>query len=435
MEVSVEVTEGLKRRMKVEVPAERVDGEIQTRLKSMAKRVRISGFRPGKAPLKVVQQQYGGQIRQEVIGDLIQKSLFEALDQEKIRPAGTPTISSLDDESGKALGFSADFEVYPEITLASLEKVTIEKPVIDITDAELDNMIDTLRKQKASWQVVDRAAQDGDQMVIDFEGTIDGEKFSGGTAKQVPFVLGAKTFIPGFEEQLAGAKAGDERTIDVTFPEDYQSKEVAGKAATFKVNVNTVSEQVLPEVDEAFIKDFGVSSGDMEEFRNEVKANMERELEQAVKRKIKKQAMDALLETNQIEVPSALVEQETNALVQQMQSYAAQSGQKMDDISDFVRESTRPEAKRRVALGLIFAEIVKQHNLTAPPEAVREAVDKIASSYEDPQEVVNYYYGDRNRLAEIESMVVEDQVVTWVMENANVKDKKTDFKELMNRDE
>ncbi len=435
MEVSVEVTEGLKRRMKVEVPAERVDGEILTRLKSMAKRVKIAGFRPGKAPMKIVQQQYGGKVRQEVVGELIQKSLFEALEQEEIRPVGTPTISSLDDESGKALGFAADFEVYPEISLGSMDKVTIDKPVVDISDTELNEMIETLRKQKASWQVVERAAQDEDQMDIDFEGSIDGELFSGGTAKQVPFVLGAKAFIPGFEEQLAGTKAGDERTIDVTFPEDYQSKEVAGKAAKFEVKVNTVSEQVLPTVDDSFIKEFGVSSGDMEDFRTEVKSNMERELEQAVKSKIKKQVMNALLETNQIEVPSALVEQESSALVQQMQSYAAQAGQKMDDISEYVRESTKPEAQRRVALGLIFAEIVKQQSLQAPPEAVRKAVDKIASTYDDPQEVVNYYYGDRNRLAEVESMVVEDQVVNWVMESAEVKEKATGFKELMNRDE
>ena len=310
MQVSVETTEGLERRLSVEVPAERIDSEVQQRLKKMAGSVRLDGFRPGKVPMKVVQNRFGEQIRHEVIGEVLQSSFYEAISQEKLRPAGRPEIEPTSMEPGKSLAYTAVFEVYPELTLAGMEQIKIERPVTGIEATDIDRMIETLRKQRTTWKAVERPAQDGDQLVMDFEGTIDGEGFQGNKAEGARLVLGSGRFIPGFEEGMLGAAPGEERTLDLQFPEDYPAKEVAGKPVQFKVRLTAVEEPRLPEVNEEFAKSFGVADGDLESLREQVRENMQRELDQTIKNTVKNQVMDGLIGANPIEIPKALITEE-----------------------------------------------------------------------------------------------------------------------------
>ena len=429
MQVSVETTSGLERRMTVTVPKENVDGEVEKRLKDLAGRVKIDGFRPGKVPFSVVRKKFAGQVGQEVMGEVMQNSFYEAVTQEKLRPAGMPLIEPGD--VNENIEFTATFEVYPEFEVKGLEKIKVERPVLEISDADLDKMLDTIRAQRKTWQEVDRAAKTGDKVTIDFVGSIDGEEFEGGAAQQVPVELGAKSMITGFEEQLTGTKAGQELTMNVTFPDDYQAKNLAGKPAAFATTVHKVEESVLPELTDEFAADFGVKEGGLAALKTQIRENMQREAEQAINNRVKEQVFDGLVGLNLLEVPKALVDSEIETLVKQrqeaMQQYAG-AGQVQDvDPAQF-----ETQAQRRVSLGLILSEVIQSNKITVPPVRLREAVDKLASTYERPEDVVKYYYSDKDRLKEVENVTLEEMAVEAVLEKAKVSDKATAFDALMN---
>jgi trigger factor len=421
MQVTVENTGGLERRMTVQVPAERIDQEVTSRLQSMKSSIRLDGFRPGKVPLQVVENKYGAQVRQEVIEQVINSTLHEALTQENIRPAGEPSIAPQEANPGEELEFVATFEVFPEIDGAIKYGFSITRPVVEIGAADIESMLEKLRKQRATSSVVDRKAQTGDQVVIDFEGTVDGNPFTGNKGEQVPVVLGSNSMIPGFEDQLAGLTAGEEATISITFPEDYPAGEVAGKAAEFRVKVHSVSEMVLPELDDEFARAFGMEDKGIEGLRAEVTSNMQRELKSIISSNLKDQLFTGLLENNPVEVPRNLVDSELAQL---------QSQQEYQGIDTAQLEAS---AERRVKLGVLVSEVVKQNQLQVDPDRVREAIETIAASYEKPEEVIQYYYGSQEVLANVQSAVMEDQVVDWVLENAGleIQDDQTTFDALV----
>lgn len=429
MQVSVETTAGLERRMTVQVPEERIAAEVDNRLRQLARTTSIKGFRPGKVPFKMVQQRYAEQVRQEVLGDVIQSSYFEAVNQEKLRPAGYPSFEPKSLEQGEGIEYVATFEVMPEIEPVSVAGISIEKPVAEVTDADVDAMLETLRKQNAGWQAVERGAEEGDRVTIDFSGTIDGAEFQGNKGENVPVTLGGKRMIAGFEEGLVGAKAGEERTLDLQFPENYGYKDVAGKPVQFKVSVKQVEAPLLPELDDAFAAKFGVEGG-MAALRAEVRNNMERELEQRLSNMVKEQVMDKLLEINDVTIPQALVMQEAQSLAQQMRQNMQLPADKSGSISPAMFEE---QAKKRVTLGLLLAELVQRHNLKVDADALRRKVEQMAAGYDQPEEVVKWFYADQRRLSELESLALEERVVEWVLEQATVTEKPQGFNELMNR--
>ena len=421
MDVSVENAGGLERRMTVQVPAERVEQEVQSRLDSMSKTVRLDGFRPGKVPLKVIEKKYGKQVRLEVVDELVNSTMQEALSQESIRPVGQPSVEPKGIEPGEPLEYVATFEVFPELSGMLNYGFKVTKPIVEITSDDVGNMLENLRQQRATWNVVERAAQSGDQVNIDFEGTIGGAPFAGNKAEQMPLVLGANTMIPGFEDQLAGVSAGDEKTLNITFPDDYAAAEVAGKDAEFQVKVNSVSEAVLPELDDDFARAFGIDENGMDGLREEITNNMQRELSGLITSKLKEQVFNGLLETNPVEVPRTLIESE----IQQLQSQ--ESNQGVD------ASSLQATAERRVKLGVLISEIVKLNNIQVDPDRVRKLVDTIAESYEKPEEVVQWYYGNQEMLAGVQSSVMEELAVEWVISSsgADVTEKETGFSDLV----
>ena len=429
MQVTVETTQGLERKMSVQVPAEKYNEAFNARIAQIARTAKISGFRPGKVPLKVVKQQYGGQATQETLSELIQMSLGQAITQEKLNPAGYPQIDSTDLSDAGELSFTASFEVYPEIELADAGKLNVERISSEITDADVDTMLETLRKQRAEFNDVERAAADGDQVTVDFVGTIDGEEFTGGKGENVALTLGSGQMIPGFEDQVVGMKAGDEKTIDVTFPADYNKEDLQNKAAQFAITAHKVAEQTLPEVDADFVKAFGVEDGDVAKLRENLTQHMQRELEQKVKSKSKTAVMDSLIEQNPVEVPASLVTQEIQRLKEQaFQQFGGNAPIKLEDFPD---EPFQEDASRRVKLGLLLGEIIKQQDLKADADKVKAMIEQMSSSYEQPEQVVNYYYENPQMLQSIESVVVEDQAVEWVMSQAKVTESKVSFDELM----
>jgi len=429
MQVSVTSTEGLERSMTVEVPADKINAEVQTRLKSMAGRVKIDGFRPGKVPFAVVQKRFTAQVREEVESEMLRSSFYEAIQQEKLRPAGTPkieTAASVDDK----FAFTAIFEVYPEVKVEIPADMVVEKPVVEAGDADVDNMLDKLRKQRAGWEETDRAAAVGDQLVFDFLGKIDDVPFEGGEAKDYALELGSNRFIAGFEEQLVGTKAGNEKEVNVTFPDDYQSEALAGKPAVFEVAVKKVNAPKLPEFDDAeFLKALGVEDGGVEALRNNVRESMERELKQKIAAHVKEQALDKLLDANPIELPSALVEDE----IKQM---AAQAGQSMGmqaelELTDEIRAALGDRARRRVGLGLLVGELIREKGFKAEAEKVRARIEEMAESYEDPASVLAWYYQDKTRLSGVEALVLEDQVVDWLLSEIKTEDVAKTFDDIM----
>ena len=430
MQVSVESTEGLERRVRVQLPAEKVNAAVEKRLLQLARTVRLDGFRPGKVPMSVVRRRFSGQARQEVFGDLVQSSYFEALAQEKLQPAGEPSIEPLDIPPEEGLGYVATIEVMPEVKLNDLSGVVIKRPKVEVTDEDLAAMIEKLRRQRMTWNEVDRAAAEGDQVTINFKGFIDGEAFQGGSAEGVPLELGSNSMIEGFEGGLIGASAGEKRALDLNFPEDYRVENLAGKAATFEVDVLKVAEPNLPEVDEEFAKAFGVAEGGVDGLYSEIRSNMERELAEKVRGVLKEQAMDALLKTNSIEVPGALIKQEAEALRRQTKANLAQSGQGSG--MELPVSLFEDQAKRRVSLGLIIAEVIRANDISLDEARVRSKVEEFAQSYEKPQEVIDYYYGNKEQMAGVHNVVLEDQVVDWVLEQAQVEDKASGFEEVMN---
>lgn len=431
MQVSVEATEGLQRRMTVNVDEERIASAVDDRLKNMTHTVRLKGFRKGKVPFKVVKQHYGKQVRDEVVGEVLQSTFYEAVSQEQLQPAGSPSFDDLKSEPGQGLAYTATFEIYPEIELAPLSEQTVEKPVSEIADADIDKMIETIRKQNISWQKVEREAKEGDRVNLDFKGMIDGELFEGGSAQGIELELGSGRMIPGFEDGLLGARTGEDRNLEVTFPENYHAENLAGKAAMFETHINSVEEPVLPEVDAEFARKLGVESGDLDEMRQEVRDNMQRELDSRLRSRLKEAVMNTLLEANRIDVPRSLVENEEKTLLQNMLQNLASQGMQQQDLSGINPEMFREQAEKRVSLGLIMSEIVKANDLKVDPEAVKARIEEIAAPYEHPEEVVKWYQSDRQRLSEVESLVFEDQVVDWVLDQAKVVEKPVAFDEIM----
>ncbi|MBL1261904.1 MAG: trigger factor [Thiotrichaceae bacterium] len=431
MQVSVEATGALERKMTVAVPAERVDQEVQKRLQSLSRTVNLPGFRPGKVPAKVVANKYGPKVRQEVMDEVTRSSFYEALTAEKLQPAGMPIFEPKPSTESDQIEFTATFEVYPDVELASFEGLSVERPAAEIAEKDIDAMIDKMRRQRVEWEEVDRAAKTEDQLVVDFIGSVDGEKFAGGEGDNVTLVLGSSSFIPGFEEQLVGRSKGEETTVSVTFPEDYQAAELAGKAAEFAVTVQLVSEAKLPEIDEAFAKNFGIES--LDNLRGELSKSMQYELDQAIKGKTKQAVMDMLFEKNSIELPKSLVDEEINALMNQMKANLSKQGIPAEGLEMMDGKMYEDQARRRVTLSLLISEIVKSNDLKASPEKIRETVETVASTYDTPEEVVKWYYAERERLAQIESVVLEEMVVDWVLEKIQVEDQVTTFEALMAR--
>lgn len=430
MQVSVERKEGLERTLKVDIPAERIDGAVEERLGRLQKTAKLDGFRPGKVPYRVVRDRFGPQVRREVLGELIQSTFQEAIGQEELQPAGSPQIDTpeLDAEAG-GMSYTATFEVYPEVELASIDDLAVEKPRAEVAEADVDQMVETLRKQRREFTAVERAAQQGDQVVIDFVGRVDGEEFQGGSGSDTPVELGSGRMIEGFEEQLEGVETGESRQVEVTFP-DSAGEELGGKQATFEVTAKEVQEGQLPEVDEEFARGFGVESGSVEELRDGLRRNMERELSQALRSQVKKQVMDALVERNPIDVPQRLVQEEIGRLREQMQQ---RLGGQMDaaQLGDHLFEQ---EAKRRVQLGLVLSEIVRANELTPDAESVKAQIEEMAAGYEDPQQVAQYYYQNQEMMQGVEAMVVEEKVVDWVLDHAQVTEQQTTFDAVMNPD-
>jgi len=423
MQVSMENTGGLGRRMTVQVPAERVDGEVTSRLESMTHTVRLDGFRPGKVPLSVVRQKYGKQVHEEILHQVINSTLQEAMVQENIRPAGEPTIEPVTRNPGEPIEFVATFEIFPQLSDAINYDFKVERPVVQIEDDDISAMLENLRKQRATWAAVERAATTGDQVVIDFEGTVNGESFTGNKAENMPLVLGSGSMVPGFEEQLAGVSAGDEKSIEITFPVDYPGTEVAGKAAVFRIKVHEVSTMELPELNDEFAKAFGIAEGSIAALKAEVTGNMQRELKGLIASSLKSQVFAGLLEKNPIEAPQQMVRNE----IRQLGMHGKSAG--TDETA------LQAEAERRIKLGIIVSEIVKRNQIQLDPQRVRETVDTIAASYEKPEEVVQWYYGNQEMLSGVQSAVIEDQAVEWVMEHGGVEisDKAFSFNELVEK--
>ncbi len=429
MQVSIETLTGLERRMTIEVPADKIESQVQSRLQEAAKTFHMKGFRKGKVPVKVIKNRFGEGVRQEVVGEVMSQSWVEAVTQEKVKPAGQPRIEPKNLEEGKNLEFIATFEVYPEIELQDFSAIEIEKKLADIKDEDIDKMIETLREQRKTYQEVERASQEGDQVNIDFTGTIDGEKFEGGESKGTNLVLGSKRMIPGFEDGLAGLNAGEEKTLCLTFPEDYHSNDYAGKAVEFAVTVNSVSESVLPELNDDFFASFDIREGGLEAFREEVASNMARELKNAGKNNIKNQVIEGLLKTHNVEVPKALIASEVNALRQNaMQQFGG--GQNIDP-SMLPDDLFNGQAERRVALSLIMNEIVSSNDLKPEPDAVRALVEEMAESYEKPEEVVKWYYSDNEQLANIEALALEESVIDMIVNAAKVSEANVSYEEAL----
>jgi len=431
MQVSIEALEGLERRMTVQIPSERVSEAVEKKLKDLSKTVRIDGFRPGKVPLKVVQQKYGGHVRQEVIGDVIESSYQEALIQEKVRPAGMPSIDSVSTEEKEDMSYIATFEVYPEVETLKLESIEVEKPKVEISDKDFDAMLQKLREQRKDWKETKGAAKKGFQVMVDFEGRIDGELFEGGAGKDMAVEIGAGQMLPEFEAGLEGVKAAEQRTVEVNFPDDYHGAEVAGKTAEFTLKANKVSKPELPELDEEFAKGFGIEDGDLEKMRADIRANMEKEKNDRLKLDIKNKVMTGLLEHNEIIAPSAMVSDEIKSLRAQAAQRMGQDPESVDEAS-FPNELFSAEATRRVQLGLLIAEVIKSEKIESNQELVDSAIEEMAVAYEQPDQVREYYRHNQQARSGIEGMVLEDQVVAHILDKAKVTEKEISFEDLMN---
>lgn len=430
MQVSVETTQGLERRMTVTVPAERIEREVESRLKNLSRTVRLSGFRPGKVPVKVVASRFGNQVRNEVINEVTQRTFQEAVSQENLRLASMPKIEPKLTDPGTDLQYVAIFEVVSDVEIAEMADIEVDKPVAGVTEDDIDHMIETLRKQRATWTDVERAAQTGDRVTIDFHGQINGSDFEGNQGSNVPLVLGSNSFISGFEDKLAGARAGDEVKVDLQFPDDYRVKDLAGKPVVFNVNVHAVAESALPEVDEEFMRTFEVSDGQLETFRKEIRETMQAELDQALREKLKQNVFDVLYRQAQLELPSALVNSTVDEMLAQAKATFTAQGGNADELN-LNRGLFEESARRKVALGMIVGDIARKNNITVDYERVRNTVETLASSYDQPEEVVRWYYADRSRMENVESLVLEDMVVDWVVGQARVTEKETNFEELM----
>ncbi len=433
MQVSVESTGSLERKVHVEVPETRITSQVSERLQNMTRTTKVQGFRPGKVPLKVIDGKYGKQVRKEVVGELVRTTLFEAINQENLKPAGQPQIEKVDAVDGQALSYTATFEIYPEITLKPTEKLKFEKPSCEVSMENVDTMVEKLRKQHCELKIVERAAKNGDVVNINFEGFIDNKPFEGGSAENYNLELGIKSFIDGFEDGLIDKSTGEEALLKLKFPKDYGKEELKGKQVEFKVKINSVNETILPDINKEFIEKLGIKKGDEESLRLEIKKNMEREIELSLRRQHKDMVLDKLYHENNVELPQTLVANEHERLMSELEKNIKQQGADAEKIKSASDTVIMEQAKKRVSLQLILAEIIKQNDLKADPKKVREMVEHAASGYEDPKAVINWYYSDKKNLAEVEVLSLEDNVVDWVLEHANVTDKPTTFDEIMNK--
>ncbi|MDD1640158.1 MAG: trigger factor [Methylococcaceae bacterium] len=430
MQVSVEKTSELSRKMTVSVPEAVVQEKMAERLKSLARSVKIDGFRPGKVPQHVVKKMYGDRIRGEIASELIKATYYDALQDQDLKPAGHPYIEPVDETEG--FKYTAVFEVYPEITLEGIDQLEVVRPVATVSDSDVENMIEKLRAQQQSWHIVDRPAQEHDRVTISFSGTSEGENFTDGRVEDFQVVCGSKKMIPGFEDNLVGLETGSNKTFTLTFPEDYDNKVLAGKVAQFAVDVIKVEEPLLPEIDEDFVKAYGIEDGSVESFREDVRNNMDRELEQALRSKLKSSVMDALYEKIQLTVPNTLVDMEVDSLMKPYIETAKRQKMKLEDLK-LPRDVFEEQAKRRVALGLILGEIIQKNAIKLDSNKVRSTIEDLARSYERPDDVINWYYSDESRLTDVQQMVLEDQVIEWLVARAKVSDETVNFNDVMDR--
>ena len=429
MQANLENLGQLQRRLNLALPLQQIESEVENRLKRLARTVKVHGFRPGKVPIKIVAQQYGSQVRQEVLGDALHKRFGEAVQEQKLRVAGYPRFEAKASESAQ-FEFSATFEVYPDVRVGDLSAQSIERPVIKLSAQDVDKTIEILRKQRVQFQPVERAAANGDQVTVDYNGKLAGMEFAGGQAKNHTLVLGEGRVLKDFESAITGMGVGESKTFELTFPEDYHGKEMAGKTVSFTLVLNAVAEPLLPEIDAEFAQSLGVADGSVEKMRNEVTGNLEREVAKRVQAKVKDQVMQSLLDTTKMDVPKALVDAEAERLMQQARNDLETRGMNKSDVP-LPADIFEQQARRRVSLGLILAELVRSHQLIAKPDQVRALVDQQAQSYEHPDQVVKWYYEQPQRLQEVESIALEDNVVAWVLEHAKIIDKPVSFDELM----
>ena len=430
MQVSVETTQGLGRRITITVAADSIESAVKKELVDVARKVRIDGFRKGKVPMNIVAQRYGASVRQDVLGELMTRNFVDAIIKEKINPAGAPNYVPGEYKEGQDFTYAVEFEVYPEVELKGLENIEVEKPVVEVTDADVDTMLDTLRKQQANWIESDAAAGPEDRATIDFNGSVDGEEFEGGKATDFVLAMGQGRMIPGFEEGVVGHKAGETFTIDVKFPDDYHAETLKGKDAKFEIVLKKVETRELPELTEEFIKRFGVEDGSVAGLRTEVRKNMDRELKGAIRNRIKTQAIDGLVETNEIDVPAALVDSEIDVLRRQA---AQRFGGNEQQALELPRELFEEQAKRRVVVGLLLGEVIRTHELKADEARVNTMIEEMASAYEDPKEVIEFYSKNNELMNNMRNVALEEQAVEAVLAKAKVTEKETNFQELMNQ--
>lgn len=428
MLVSLEDAEGLERRLKIQVPAEKVEKAVDSRLRSVGKGAKLKGFRPGKAPFKVIRQHYGDQVRREVLGELLQSSYQDAISEKNLNPAGGPRIESESMEPGKDLAYTAVIEVYPEIDLVDVSNIKVERAVAQITDDDMDHMLENLRRQKMEWKVVERPAKEGDRVTLDFEGTSGGKPFEGGSAKAVPVELGAKKMLKDFEEGLAGICVDEERKITMQFPEDYHHQDLAGEEGIFEVVAHKIEQGDLPDLDEEFCKTYGVEDGSLEKLKEEVRANMEREMKDVTQRQIRQQLLEQVVTAVDFPLPSALVDEEVSRLLKDA------TARQNKDLPAPQREIFQNDGQRRVKLGLIMGEIIRGQNLELDNDRVREKVLELAAGYQEPEELVRNYMSNPQLMQQIESAVLEDQAFDWLLEQSEVTDNEVAFKDLMNFD-
>jgi len=430
MQVSVETTQGLGRRITITVAADSIESAVKKELVDVARKVRIDGFRKGKVPMNIVAQRYGASVRQDVLGELMTRNFVDAIIKEKINPAGAPNYVPGEYKEGQDFTYAVEFEVYPEVELKGLENIEVEKPVVEVTDADVDTMLDTLRKQQANWIESDAAAGPEDRATIDFNGSVEGEEFEGGKASDFVLAMGQGRMIPGFEEGVVGHKAGETFTIDVKFPDDYHAETLKGKDAKFEIVLKKVETRELPELTEEFIKRFGVEDGSVAGLRTEVRKNMDRELKGAIRNRIKTQAIDGLVEANEIDVPAALVDSEIDVLRRQA---AQRFGGNEQQALELPRELFEEQAKRRVVVGLLLGEVIRTHELKADEARVSTMIEEMASAYEDPQEVIEFYSKNNELMNNMRNVALEEQAVEAVLAKAKVTEKETNFQDLMNQ--
>lgn len=431
MQSNVENPNILERNLDISISQEKIQAEVDDRLKRLAGKVKIQGFRPGKVPLKIVAQQYGARLHQEVLGEMLQKHFQEAVKQQNLRIIGAPHFKAKQSEENKDhYEFSATFEVYPDITLGDLSALSVKRPVVQIGDKEVEKTLQILQKQRAQYESVDRPAALGDRVNFDYVGLIDGNEFRGNKATDFTLILGDGYILKDFEDAIIGLSAGGEKSFQITFPEDYHDKEIAGKSAEFNIKLNTVEQPVLAEINDEFAKSLGIQDGDINKMYKEIQASLEREVFQRTRAKLKEQIMQCLLDTTVCDVPRVLVEQEVKHLIHDAKNRLASKSEGNEEIS-LSPELFSERAEQRVKLGLILSELVKVHNLNVKPEQLKKYVEYYAQNYENPEQVVKWHYSSPERLKEIESTVLEDNVVTWVLEQVNVVDQEMAFEELM----